>query len=74
MYLSSLNRIIIWKKQDNSYYYRIVKGHYSNYEIGYVNSYGHQIVLIIDNLEYRVRKKPLKNRVKKKIINFIEKI
>lgn len=74
MYSTTLNRIIIWKKLDNTYYYRIIKGHYSDYFVGYQNSYGHEVVLIIDNLEYRIKKIPRKVRLKKQLINLIEKI
>lgn len=72
MFLPTLNRIIVWKKPNNTYYYKIIKGHYCNYYVGYINQYGHEIVLIIDNLEYRVRKIPIKKRIKKKIINYID--
>lgn len=72
MYSKTLSRIVIWRKPDNTYYYRIIKGHYFDYEIGYKNSYEHEIVLIIDNLEYRIRKISKKKRIKEKVIKFIE--
>ena len=56
------------------YYHKIIKCHYVNYFVGYVNSYGHVVVYIIDNLEFRIRKPNLKERYKKKIITYIEKI
>lgn len=74
IYLKTLNKIIIWRKPDNSYYYRIIKGHYNDYHVGYKNQYDHEIILIIDNLEYRIRKTSIKKRIKNKVINFIEKI
>lgn len=74
MYSKSLSKIVIWRKPDNSYYYRIIKGHYYDYVIGHKNQYEHEIVLIIDNLEYRIRKTSVKKRFKKKVIEFIEKI
>lgn len=72
MFLPSSNKIIIWKKPNNTYYYKIIKGHYIPYEVGYKNSYGHEIVLIISNLEYRVRKTPIKKRIKRKLIDYID--
>ena len=75
MYLKTLNKIVIWKKPDNTYYYKVIKGHYIDYDIGYTNQYGHVIVLVIYNLEYRVRKIPkkenkeLKTEIKPAIIN-----
>lgn len=66
-------KIIIWKRQDCTYYYRIVRGMYCDYHIGYINRYGHEIVLIIENLEYNVKKTPYKTRLKRKLINYLEK-
>lgn len=40
--------LIIWKKPNNEYYSRKVRGTYQKYEVGYVNQYDHEIVLIID--------------------------
>lgn len=40
--------LIIWKKPNNEYYSRKVRGTYQKYEVGYINQYGHEIVLIID--------------------------
>lgn len=74
MYSTTLSRIIIWRKPDNTYYYRITKGHYFDYEIGHKNQYNHEIVLVIDSLEYRIRKTSKKKKIKEKVIKFIEKI
>ena len=78
MYSKTLSRIVIWRKPDNTYYYRIIKGHYFDYEIGHKNSYEHEIVLIIDNLEYRIRKISKKKenqrkgyKIYRKSINFV---
>lgn len=73
MYKECFHKIVVWKKKDNSYYYKIVKTHYSDYYIGYVNSYGHEVVLIIDNLQYRVATNK-KKRIKRKLIDLINKI
>ena len=74
MYSKTLSRIVIWKKPDDTYYFRVIKGHYVDYKVGYINQYNHKIVLIIDSLEYRVSKIPKKERFKKKIIDYISKI
>lgn len=67
-------RLIVWKKPNNIYYYRVVKTHYTDYFVGYKNSYNHEIVLIITNLDYKIKKTPFKKRLKRRIINYIEKI
>lgn len=74
MYSKTLSRIVIWRRKDNTYYFRVIKGHYIDYKIGYVNQYDHEIVLIIDNLEYRVSKIPRKERIKNKVIDYIKKL
>lgn len=67
--------IIVWQKQDGSYYYRKIKGWYKNYPIGFINSYGHTVILVInlDDLVY-FRQKSLKTRLISKIIRVLEKI
>lgn len=74
MYSQTLSRIVVWKKPNNTYYYRLVKGKYADYFVGYKNQYDHEIVLIIDSLEYRIRKTSKKKKFKKKVIEFIEKL
>lgn len=68
------NKLIIWKKQDNTYYHKVVKTHYADYQIGYKNSYGHEVVYIITHLEFRIKKTPFKKKLKRKLINYIEKM
>lgn len=40
--------LVVWKKDNNNYYYRFVNGFYCNYEVGYLNRYGHEVILIIE--------------------------
>lgn len=65
--------IIVWKKKDNTYYYRKVRGSYTNYYIGYENQYGHEIICIIDY--YKEFEKPIsfRKRVIRKIISLLQK-
>lgn len=63
--------IIIWKRPDNSYYYRIVKGYYRKYEIGCKNQYDHEVILII---QPQVKKVSIKERVKSALIRYIRKL
>lgn len=65
---------IIWKRGDNTYYYRKVKGTYTNYYVGYENQYGHEVVCIIDY--YKEFRKPISFQKKAigKIISLLQKL
>lgn len=41
--------IVCWVKPNGEYYYKFVKGTYTNYYIGFKNSYDHEVILIIKN-------------------------
>lgn len=74
MYLKVSSKIVIWKKNDDSYYYRIYRKTFLPFEVGYHNSYGHEVILIINDLqEKKLRRKRqfLSQRKKNKIIDFI---
>lgn len=76
-YSHNLNKIIVvWKKPDNSYYYRVYKRILNPFEIGYKNSYEHEVVLIINDLEESSYKNrySFKSKLKNKIISFINKM
>lgn len=71
-----MHHIIVYlNKNDNSYYYRLVKHRNSLHRIHHINSYNHEVVLIIDNIleNYYIYRPPLKKRLIKRIINFLEK-
>ena len=65
--------IVIWYiPQKNSYYFRRYNCvYYKPYEVGYVNGYGHEIVLIIDLVPFE--KVSMKNRLINGAIHFLEK-
>ena len=73
-YQMTNKKLIIWKKPNNTYYHKFVKTHYTDYYVGYKNSYGHEVVYILTHLEFRIKKAPFKNRLKRKLINYIDKI
>lgn len=67
-------KIYIWyNKKKNLYYYKICKGYYIYNSLGDVNQYGHELVLIID-IPYKEEREPLKKRLIKKLISFLEKM
>lgn len=50
-------KLIIWYNPNTkSYYHKIVRGHYSNYELGFKNNYDHVIVYIIDDIYFKIVK------------------
>lgn len=61
--------IVIWKRPDNSYYFREVKGYYRNYEIGFKNQYNHEVVLIIYP---KLKKISIKEKFKCSLIRYIK--
>lgn len=63
--------LVIWKKKDNNYYYRVVSGYYCNYEVGYINQYGHEIILIINNF-YLMNRTSFPKRFLRKTIRFLK--
>ena len=61
--------ITFWlNKNDNSYYYKKVKGTYMKYEVGYINQYNHELIFVINVSDLIKNKEPLRNRVINKLI------
>lgn len=47
-----MKKIIVWcNPYKKEFYYRITNFRYVDYRVGYINSYGHFIVLIIPNIK-----------------------
>lgn len=66
--------LVIWfNKNKNSYYYKFVSGFYCKYEVGYVNQYDHEVIMIIDVYNDLLKKVSLKKRVITKLISFLQK-
>lgn len=46
-------RFIIWHNLNNdTYYFKFIKGSYYNYTIGLKNQYNHEVILIINLSDY----------------------
>lgn len=67
-------KIVIWKRRDDTFYYKIVKGFYGNYYIGYKNQYGHQVVHVIDNVCVINYKMSFKKRCINRLVRFLQKV
>lgn len=68
-------KLVVWHNLNyDSYYYKIIKGYYGVYEVGYINQYNHEIVLVIDKIYFQVYKPPIKKRVLRKMISFLQKL
>lgn len=69
--------LVVWfNPHKQEYYYRLIKWNYNDYKVGFVNQYDHVIVLF-DELKVYTSKKlnvPVKKRIKRGMINFLEKI
>lgn len=64
-----MNSICIWYNPNKDlYYHKVIHGFATNYFIGKVNSYGHILVYIFRLENYYV---PYKNRLKKKVVNYL---
>ena len=72
--LSTYKRyLIIWYNPNkNIYYYKYVNGFYQDYYVGFVNQYDHVVVLVIKLIYFKERQ-PLRKRIKRKLISFLEK-
>ena len=66
--------IVVWKKRDNSVYVKCVKGHYAPYEVGYRNQYGHEVISVMPNVYQYIPKLSFKDKCKKRLIRFLQKI
>ena len=65
--------IVVWRKPDNTYYYRIINRNH-DHRVGYMNGYGHEIVLIIDIFDSFFHKEKLKKVVIRKLISFLHRL
>lgn len=67
--------IVIWyNKKKQEYYYRKVRGTYMNYEIGYINQYNHEVILVIDVNDLLYIKKPtFKTKLINRLIDLLNK-
>lgn len=69
-----MKKIVIWYNPNKRiYYYKLVWGFYANYYVGYRNQFNHEVVLIIDRVDIKIKKDPLKTRVLTGIINYLQK-
>lgn len=67
--------ITIWfNRNKNQYYYKKVKGTYMQYEVGYVNQYNHELLLVIDVTDTLYRQVSLKTRVINRLIDLLYKL
>lgn len=69
------SKLVVWHNPNkNIYYYKIIKRHQFNYVVGYKNRFGHVIVLVIENIGFKVYKVSLKKRVLNNLICFLQNI
>lgn len=73
-----MHNIIVWKKPNGEYYYRVYEYFYGKYYVGYKNGYDHEVILIIPGIYYYRVKPSIFRKIKKmlltKLISFLEKL
>lgn len=69
-----MRKLVVWHNLNkDTYYYKIVSGFYNTYYPGYVNGYNHKIILVVENLSFTsIKKEPLKKRLIRRLIRFLE--
>ena len=67
--------VVVWHNlKKDTYYHKIIKGLYKNYYVGYINQYNHEIIDIIPNVYLKKNKVPLRKKVLKRLISFLQKL
>ena len=66
-------QLIVWKKGDNSFYYKLVRGTYTRYYVGFKNRYNHEVVYMIDKVYVLSNEPSFKQKCIKRIIRFLQK-
>lgn len=64
--------VVVWKKGDDSIYYRMVTGYYAKYEVGYKNQYGHEVLCVIPNVYHSIPKLSFKEKCRKRLIRYLQ--
>lgn len=67
--------IVVFQKQDSTYYFKKIRSLTRHYVVGEENGYGHKVILVIDLLDlFNKKKKSLRNRVLDRLISRLEKM
>lgn len=70
-----MKSVIVWyRPKENKYQYKVVYNLFDRYYEGFVNQYGHIVVLVIDIYKDLIYKEPLRKKVLSRIIGFLQKI
>lgn len=72
-----MKKLIIWHNLNyDTYYYKLVKGTYKFYYVGYINQYNHKIVLIISLSDFysHYKKITYPHKALKRFISFLQNI
>ena len=69
-------KLVVWyNPHKQCYYHRIVRGYYTNYNIGFKNQYNHTIVyIVLLEKHYVVSKKRLKEVIIDNVILYLRKL
>lgn len=67
-----MKKLVIWRKYNNEFYYKVV-GIFGKCDVGFKNSYGHEIVYSIDFNQVFYKPNFFK-KVIKRLIRFLQKL
>lgn len=68
-------KIVVWHNpKKDSYYYKLIKGNYVNYKVGYKNQYGHEVIVVVEDVSFLGRKTSLKTKLINKLICLLNKL
>ncbi len=66
-------KVVFWVNRNNqTYYIKKYRSMFHNFKVGYINQYNHEILCILNTSELEFSKEPIKTRLIKSIINFLE--
>lgn len=70
-----MKTIVIWHNtKKNTYYWKYISNIIPRYTEGYVNSYGHKVILVINLYKDILHKPTFKKKVLSRLIGFLQHI
>lgn len=70
-----MRKLVVWyDKKHDRYYYKIIHDVFERYYEGFVNQYGHKVIIYIDIYKELIHKEPLRKKVLSRFIRFLQNI
>lgn len=69
-----MKKIVVWfNPRTKQYKYKIVNDCFDKFKVGFKNQYEHEVILVIDIYKDLFKKTPLKTKVIRRLIRFLQK-